>query len=91
MPKTKIALVQLDVLPAMVLPHTIIEEPSNQSGDTFIVLNHNPAYAFQLYRNGLLLRQSEYTRTPVTGTSNLVIKLLAPLGANDKVQWIKVV
>lgn len=69
------------------VPTNYVAEPSNQTGDTFRIVWHNPAFALKVYVDGRLLSRSQYTLEADPNCCSFTIHLGAPLAPGSKIQW----
>ena len=85
----RIRLSQLDPLPSTLLPRSVREEPTAQTGDTFVVLGHKVGWDLLVIRTGLVLRYGVGYTLTVNGDGSHTIKLATPLAAGDWIAWQK--
>lgn len=67
----------------------IVEQPTNQTGDTWDVNGHNRAYALKVWRSGALLRPAVGYEESWPDSKTVRIKLATPLQPGEWVAWEK--
>lgn len=67
----------------------ILEQPTNQTGDTWDVLGHDRAYALKVWRSGALLRPAVGYEESWPNAGTVRVKLATPLQPGEWVAWEK--
>ena len=88
-PQTKVDLHPGDMRATVLGSVNILEQPTNQTGDTWDVLGHDRAHALKVWRSGALLRPSVGYTESWSNTGGVAIKLATPLQPGEWVAWEK--